>query len=58
MVLTIHYPANVDEWYAKGTAVVNGAEIYFEVPAVFDAEGACDVPATDAKVQFSLSILP
>lgn len=58
MVLTIHYPANVEEWYAKGTAVVNGVDTYFEVPAAFDADGACDVPATDAKVQLLLSIRP
>ncbi len=51
MVLTIQYPANVEEWYAKGTAVRNGVNIYFEVPAVFDDSGACDEPATDAKVR-------
>lgn len=51
MVLTIQYPANVAEWYAKGTGVQNGGEVYFEVPAVFDANGVCDEPATYAKVE-------
>jgi hypothetical protein len=50
MVVTIQYPANVAEWYARGTGLQGGEEVYFEVPAVFDASGACDVPATDAKV--------
>ncbi len=48
MVLTITYPADEAEWYAKG-ALEGG--VYFEVPAVFNAEGACDTDATDAKVQ-------
>jgi len=48
MVLTIHYPANVDEWYAKGTAE---GGIYFEVPATFNPDGTCDTAATDAVVQ-------
>jgi hypothetical protein len=48
MVLTIHYPANEAEWYAKGT--LEGG-VYFEVPAVFNPDGACDTEATDDKVQ-------
>lgn len=48
MVLTIYYPANRSEWYAKGT--LEGGT-YFEVPAVFKDDGTCDIPATDAKVQ-------
>lgn len=48
MVLTIHYPADAAEWYVKGTAE---GGIYFEVPAIFDADGLCDIVATDAKVQ-------
>lgn len=51
MVLTIQYPANVAEWYAKGTGIQNGGEVYFEAPAVFDDDGACDEPATYAKVE-------
>jgi hypothetical protein len=55
MGITIFYPANEAEWYAKGT--LEGGT-YFEVPAVFNADGACDTVATDAKVQqliFALS---
>ena len=48
MVLTITYPASSAEWYAKGT--LEGG-VYFEVPAVFNADGTCDTAATDAKVQ-------
>ena len=54
MVLTIHYPANEAEWYAKGTAE---GGIYFEVPAVFNPDSTCDTVATDAKVeQFLVTI--
>lgn len=48
MVLTIHYPANIEEWYAKGTA---DGGIYFEVPAIFAEDGSCDEPATLEKVE-------
>lgn len=48
MVLTISYPANKAEWYAKGT--LEGGT-YFEVPATFNHDGTCDTAATDAKVQ-------
>lgn len=56
MGIDIHYPANEVEWYAKGT-LEDGT--YFEVPAVFNADGTCDTAATDAKVQqliFALSV--
>ena len=55
MGITIFYPANEAEWYAKGTL---GDGAYFEVPAVFNPDGTCDTAATDAKVQllvFALS---
>jgi hypothetical protein len=55
MGITIFYPANEAEWYAKGT--LEGGT-YFEVPAVFNADGTCDTAATDVKVQqliFALS---
>jgi hypothetical protein len=48
MILSIHYPANEAEWYAKGT--FEGG-VYFEVPAVFNPDGTCDTAATDASVQ-------
>jgi hypothetical protein len=54
MVLTIHYPANEAEWYAKGTAE---GGIYFEVPATFNPDGTCDTVATDVSVQQFLDIL-
>ena len=53
MVLTIHYPANETEWYAKGTAE---GGIYFEVPAVFRVDGSCDEAATLAKTEEFLAI--
>lgn len=46
MDISINYPANPEEWYAKGTA----GEIYFEVPAVFNSDGSCDRTATYALV--------
>lgn len=54
MVVTIHYPANEAEWYAKGT-LESGT--YFEVPAVFNPDGTCDTAATDAVVQQLILIL-
>lgn len=54
MVLTIHYPANIEEWYAKGTA---DGGIYFEVPAIFAENGACDESATLAEVEQALVAL-
>lgn len=54
MVLTIHYPANTEEWYAKGTAE---GGIYFEVPAVFAEDGTCDEPATLEKVEQNLAFM-
>ena len=54
MGIDIHYPANEAEWYAKGT-LEDGT--YFEVPAVFNPDGACDTAATDAKVQLLILAL-
>ena len=54
MVLTIFYPLNKAEWYAKGTA---SGGIYFEVPATFKADGTCDVKATDIAVEQFLEAL-
>ena len=48
MGMTIFYPANAAEWYAKGTAENN---VYFEVPAIFKNDGTCDEAATQQKVQ-------
>jgi hypothetical protein len=48
MGITISYPANEAEWYAKGT--LEGG-VYFEVPAVFNPDGTCDTAATDTAVQ-------
>lgn len=54
MVLTIHYPANAEENFAKGTA---DGGVYFEVPAVFAEDGTCDEPATLEKVEQYLAFL-
>lgn len=54
MVLTIHYPANADENFAKGTAEDG---VYFEVPAIFNEDGTCDEPATLEKVDQHLAFL-
>jgi hypothetical protein len=54
MGITIFYPANEAEWYAKGT-LEDGT--YFEVPAVFNADGTCDTAATDDKVQQLILVL-
>ena len=54
MVLTIHYPANAEENFAKGTAE---GGIYFEVPAVFAEDGTCDEPATLEKVEQNLAFM-
>jgi len=54
MGLIVNYPANADEWYAKGTA---DGGIYFEVPAVFNTDGTCDEPATLAKVEQSIRLI-
>ncbi|MGL4679907.1 MAG: hypothetical protein ACRCWC_11070 [Plesiomonas shigelloides] len=54
MGITIFYPANEAEWYAKGT--LEGGT-YFEVPAVFNPDGTCDTAATDAKVQLLIFAL-
>ncbi len=47
MGINVTYPANPDEWYAKGT-LEDGT--YFEVPAKFNPDGSCDKEATDAKI--------
>ena len=54
MVLTIHYPANIEEWYAKGTAE---GDVYFEVPAIFDTHGVCVESVTLEKVERYLASL-
>ena len=54
MVLTIYYPANIEEWYAKGTAE---GGIYFEVPAIFNEDGTCDEGATLTKVEQGLALM-
>jgi hypothetical protein len=54
MVLTIFYPLNKSEWYAKGEA---DGGIYFEVPATFKTDGTCDVEATDIAVEQFLEAL-
>lgn len=54
MVLTIHYPANAEENFAKGTAE---GGIYFEVPAIFAEDGTCDEPATLEKVEQNLAFM-
>lgn len=54
MVLTIYYPANAEENFAKGTAEDG---IYFEVPAIFAEDGSCDEPATLEKVEQYLASL-
>ena len=54
MGITIFYPANEADWYAKGT-LADGT--YFEVTAVFNPDGTCDTAATDAKVQFLIFAL-
>lgn len=43
MVLNITYPANQAECFAKGNF---SSGSYFEVPAIFDANGQCDEVAT------------
>lgn len=48
MVLDIAYPKNSTDWFAKGK-LDNG--IYFEIPAVFNEDGTCDIAATDERVQ-------
>lgn len=47
MVVSITYPANRSQWYAKGR-FADGT--YFEMPAVFAPDGSCDMAATDEKV--------
>lgn len=54
MGLIVNYPADVDEWYAKGTT---DDGVYFEVPAVFNADGTCDEPATLTKVEQSIRLI-
>lgn len=54
MVLTINYPINSEENFAKGTAE---GGVYFEIPAIFNADGTCDKPATLAKVEQDLTLL-
>lgn len=48
MVLTIYYPGNSAEWYAKGN-FEDGT--YFEVPAVFNPDGSCDELSTKERVE-------
>jgi hypothetical protein len=53
----ISYPKNTEEWYAKGHADVLGDDTYFEVPAVFNADGTCDIASTEAKVTAVMNYL-
>lgn len=44
-------PADTDEWYCKGTFIdESGDELYYEVPAIFDANGNINVDKTIEKV--------
>lgn len=43
MVIDITYPANQAECFAKGNFSIGA---YFEVPAIFTADGQCDEAAT------------
>lgn len=52
------YPANQQEWYAKGTAILDdGVEVYFEVPAIFNEDGTCNVAETQQKVATFLAYI-
>jgi hypothetical protein len=53
MIQTIEYPQNSIQLYAKGTSD-DGR--YFEVPAIFNENGTCDVEATLVKVQEGLTL--
>lgn len=54
MVVDISYPQNEEEWFAKGH-LDNG--VYFEIPAAFNADGTCDVAATDKRVEDFIAYL-
>lgn len=54
MGVTIFYPLNKAEWFAKGSAENN---IYFEVPAIFNDDGTCDEAATETKVLQFLDVI-
>lgn len=46
----VTYPADENEWFAKGNADVLADDTYFEVPAVFMPDGTCDELATQARI--------
>lgn len=53
----ITYPANTEEWYCKGNADILGSNNVFEVPAIFNEDGTCNVAETQQKVATFLAYI-
>lgn len=53
----IAYPANTEEWYCKGNADILGVNNVFEVPAIFNEDGTCNVAETQQKVATFLAYI-
>lgn len=49
--MELTYPANIDEWYVKGTIQDDsGQNIYIEIPGKFNDDGTLNVEQTQAYV--------
>lgn len=56
--LTYTLPANKEEWYIKGNAILeDGSEIYFEIPAIFDENEDLLTEASIEKMQNYITYL-
>ena len=56
MIKDIAYPSTEEEWHVKGTYVIDGNEMYFEIPGTF-VDGVLDQTTTEQTVNDHIKIM-